>query len=103
MHEYSTQSQAAGNHQINTTRRMAGDEIAAFPTKDGTSRRCHTTRGLLPTGFFLASLYGALRFLYYGIMLTQSPFRRRARLLACETGNVHDDATRFRIAGLLLS
>ena len=24
-------------NEINTTRRMAGDEIAAFPTKDGTS------------------------------------------------------------------
>lgn len=37
---------------------------------------------LLPFGLILASLYGLLRFYYYGLMLPNSPYRHRKNLLS---------------------
>jgi len=37
---------------------------------------------LLPFGLVLASLYGVLRFYYYGLMLPNSPYRHRKNLLS---------------------
>ena len=61
---------------------LAGVSLAADTPVSLLGIPFRITRGeLLPVGLALASLYGTVRYYYYGLMLGTSPYRRRRDIL----------------------